>query len=41
MTHPALMKMLEKYDLSNSNSSFDALREILRLREGCKKKVRD
>ena len=29
MTHPALMKMLEKYDLSNSNSSFDALREIL------------
>lgn len=29
MTHPALVKMLEKYDLSNSNSSFDALREIL------------
>jgi len=29
MTHPALMKMLEKYDLSNSNSSYDALREIL------------
>ena len=29
MTHPALIKMLEKYDLSNSNSSFDALREIL------------
>jgi len=29
MTHPALLKMLEKYDLSNSNSSYDALREIL------------
>ncbi len=29
MTHPALIKMIEKYDLSNSNSSFDALREIL------------
>ena len=29
MTHPALMKMLEKYDLTNSNSSYDALREIL------------
>ncbi|DAB32466.1 MAG TPA: hypothetical protein CFH79_03715 [Sulfurospirillum sp. UBA11407] len=29
MTHPALIKMLEKYDLSNSNASFDALREIL------------
>lgn len=29
MTPPALMKMLEKYDLSNSNSSFDVLREIL------------
>ena len=29
MTHPALIKMLEKYDLSNSNSSYDALREIL------------
>ena len=29
MTHPALIKMLEKYNLSNSNSSFDALREIL------------
>ena len=29
MTYPALIKMLEKYDLSNSNSSYDALREIL------------
>src|SRR5574344_2466580 len=29
MTHPALLKMLEKYDLTNSNSSYDALREIL------------
>ncbi len=29
MTHPALIKMLEKYDLMNSNSSYDALREIL------------
>ncbi|MEA3498285.1 MAG: nucleotidyl transferase AbiEii/AbiGii toxin family protein [Campylobacterota bacterium] len=29
MTHPALEKMLEKYDLINSNSSYDALREIL------------
>ncbi len=29
MTHPALLKMLEKYDLSNSDSSYDALREIL------------
>lgn len=29
MTHPALEKMLNKYDLSNSNSSYDALREIL------------
>ena len=29
MTHPALIKMLEKYDLTNSNSSYDALREIL------------
>ena len=29
MTHPALVKMLEKYDLTNSNSSYDALREIL------------
>lgn len=29
MTHPALIKMLEKYDLSDLNTSFDALREIL------------
>jgi predicted nucleotidyltransferase component of viral defense system len=29
MTHPALIKMLDKYDLSNSNNSYDALREIL------------
>src|SRR5574344_1085436 len=29
MTHPALLKMLEKYDLTNSNSSYDALKEIL------------
>ncbi|MDY0123886.1 nucleotidyl transferase AbiEii/AbiGii toxin family protein [Sulfurimonas sp.] len=29
MTHPALIKMLEKYDLRDSNASFDALREIL------------
>ncbi len=29
MTYPALIKMLEKYDLSDSNASFDALREIL------------
>lgn len=29
MTHPALIKMLQKYDLTNSNSSYDALREIL------------
>ena len=29
MTHPALIKMLEIYDLTNSNSSYDALREIL------------
>jgi predicted nucleotidyltransferase component of viral defense system len=29
MTHPALIKMLEKYDLSDPNVSFDALREIL------------
>ncbi|MCK9336944.1 MAG: nucleotidyl transferase AbiEii/AbiGii toxin family protein [Arcobacteraceae bacterium] len=29
MTHPALEKMLQKYDLSNSNSTYDALREIL------------
>ncbi len=29
MTNPALLKMLEKYDLTDSNSSYDALREIL------------
>lgn len=29
MTHPALTKMLERYDLSTSSSSYDALREIL------------
>jgi len=29
MTHLALVKMLERYDLSSQNSSFDALREIL------------
>ena len=29
MTHPALIKMLEKYELTNSNASFDALREIV------------
>lgn len=29
MTHPALIKMLETYDLSNPDASFDALREIL------------
>lgn len=29
MIHPALVKMLEKYDLLDSNASFDALREIL------------
>jgi len=29
MTHPALVKMLERYNLANSNESFDALREIL------------
>lgn len=29
MTHPALLKMLQKYDLSNASSSYDALREIL------------
>jgi len=29
MTHPALIKMLERYELTNSNSSYDALREIL------------
>ena len=30
MTHPALIKMLEKYDLTNSNSSYDNLRDIAR-----------
>ncbi len=30
MTHPALLKMLEKYDLTNSNSSYDALRDTTR-----------
>jgi predicted nucleotidyltransferase component of viral defense system len=29
MTHPALIKMLEMYDLRDPNASFDALREIL------------
>lgn len=29
MRHPALIKMLEKYDVANSHTSFDALREIL------------
>lgn len=29
MTHPALIKMLEIYDLRDSNANFDALREIL------------
>ncbi len=29
MTHPALIKMIEKYELSNFDSNFDALREIL------------
>ena len=29
MTHPALIKMLQRYELSNSNARFDALREIL------------
>lgn len=28
-THPALAKMLERYDLSSAEGSFDALREIL------------
>ncbi|MDD3603445.1 MAG: nucleotidyl transferase AbiEii/AbiGii toxin family protein [Sulfurovum sp.] len=28
-THPALTKMLDRYDLSTGNGSFDALREIL------------
>lgn len=29
MIHPALNKMIEQYDLTNSNASYDALREIL------------
>lgn len=29
MNYPALVKMLERYDLSDGNSSYDALREIL------------
>lgn len=29
MTHPAIIKMVEKCDLSNPNAGFDALREIL------------
>ncbi len=29
MSYPALVKMLERYDLSDNNSSYDALREIL------------
>ena len=29
MTYPALLKMLEKYDLSSHESSYEALREIL------------
>ena len=29
MTHPAIAKMLERYDLSTVHSSYDALREIL------------
>jgi hypothetical protein len=28
-THPALKKMLERYDLSSSAGSYDALREVL------------
>ena len=28
-THPAIIKMLEKYDLSTSESTYEALREIL------------
>jgi len=28
-THPAIVKMLEKYDLSTSDSTYEALREIL------------
>jgi predicted nucleotidyltransferase component of viral defense system len=29
MTHPAILNMLERYDLTNADSSYDALREIL------------
>lgn len=29
MTHPAISRMLEPYDLSTTSSSYDALREIL------------
>jgi predicted nucleotidyltransferase component of viral defense system len=29
MTHPALMKMLDQYDLTDADANFDALREIL------------
>lgn len=29
MTNPALMKMMEKYDLTTSQSSYEALREVL------------
>jgi predicted nucleotidyltransferase component of viral defense system len=29
MTHPALIKMLEKYNLADTNANFEALREIL------------
>ena len=28
-THPAIIKMVEKYDLSTSESTYEALREIL------------
>lgn len=29
MTHPAILKMLQRYDLSTASASYDALREIL------------
>lgn len=29
MTHPAIINMLRRYDLSTAHSSYDALREIL------------
>ncbi|GLR64425.1 hypothetical protein [Marinospirillum insulare] len=29
MTHPAITNMLNRYDLSTADSSYDALREIL------------